>query len=56
MAKILFYTQYYAPETNAPSNRLSGFIKYLKKDNEIVVLTTFPNHPLGKIFPGYKNK
>jgi glycosyltransferase involved in cell wall biosynthesis len=54
--KILFYSQYFYPETNAPANRWTYFAEYLsKKGHEITVLTSFPNHPLGKIFKGYKN-
>ena len=54
--KILLYTQYFPPETNAPANRWGYFCEYLaNKGHEITVLTSFPNHPLRKIFPGYKN-
>ena len=55
--RILLYTQYFPPETNAPANRWGYFCEYLAKNgHEITVLTSFPNHPLRKIFPGYKNK
>jgi len=55
--RILLYTQYFPPETNAPANRWDYFAKYLKeKGHEITVLTSYPNHPLGKIFDGYKNR
>jgi len=55
--KILLYTQYFPPETNAPANRWDYFTRYLaNKGHQVVVLTTFPHHPLGKIFPGYKNR
>lgn len=55
--KILLYTQYFSPETNAPANRWDYFTNYLKeKGHEITVLTSYPNHPLRKIFPGYKNR
>jgi len=54
--KILLYTQYFPPETNAPANRWGYFCEYLaNKGHEITVLTSFPNHPLRKLFPGYKN-
>ena len=53
--KILLYTQYFPPETNAPANRWEYFCNYLtNKGHEVVVLTSFPNHPLRKLFPGYK--
>ena len=54
---ILVYTQYFPPETNAPANRWGYFAKYLaNKNHKITVLTSFPNHPLGRILDGYKNK
>lgn len=55
--RILLYTQYFPPETNAPANRWEYFCHYLvNQGHEVFVLTSFPNHPLRKIFPGYKNK
>ncbi|MGB9763358.1 MAG: glycosyltransferase family 4 protein, partial [Minisyncoccia bacterium] len=41
--RILLYTQYFPPETNAPANRWSYFCEYLaQKGYQIYVLTTFP--------------
>jgi len=55
--RILLYTQYFSPETNAPANRWDYFTNYLKnKGHEITVLTSYPNHPQRKIFQGYKNR
>ena len=54
---LLVYTQYFPPETNAPANRWGYFAKYLTNQNhKITVLTSFPNHPLGRILNGYKNQ
>jgi len=54
---LLIYTQYFPPETNAPANRWGYFAEYLaNKNNKITVLTSFPNHPLGRILTGYKNR
>ena len=54
---LLIYTQYFPPETNAPANRWGYFAKYLANQNhKITVLTSFPNHPLGRILNGYKNQ
>ena len=54
--KILIYSQYFYPETNAPANRLLDVAKYLSKKNEVTILTGFPNHPLGKMIGGYRMK
>jgi len=54
---ILIYTQYFLPETNAPANRWGYFAHYLaQQGHQVTVLTSFPNHPQGKIFPSYKNQ
>jgi len=56
--KILFLTHYFPPEVNAPANRTFEHCREWVKepDVDITVITNFPNHPDGKIFPGYKNK
>jgi len=54
--KILFVSQYYPPESNAPANRVSELAKeWARMGHEVTVLTTFPNHPEGKIYAGYRN-
>ncbi len=54
--KILIYSQYFHPETNAPANRLNDMARYLSEGNTVSVLTGFPNHPLGKMMGDYKMK
>jgi len=54
--KILIYTQYFYPERNAASNRVTDIAEYLGANHEINVLTGFPNHPLGKIIGDRKIK
>jgi len=54
--KILIYTQYFQPETNAAANRTSDIAEFLSKNNQVTVLTGFPNHPLGKKIGNYKIK
>lgn len=56
--KILFLTHYFPPEVNAPANRTFEHCRQWVKepDVDVTVITNFPNHPDGKIFPGYKNK
>jgi len=53
---ILFLTHYFPPEVNAPANRTFEHCREWTKNLKVIVLTNFPNHPDGKIFPGYKNK
>lgn len=53
---ILFLTHYFPPEVNAPANRTHEHAKEWTKTNNVTVITNFPNHPDGKIYPGYKNK
>jgi len=51
---VLFHTQYFAPETGAPSTRIAEMARCLhKRGTKVTVLTAMPNHPLGKIYPGY---
>jgi len=55
--KILYVTQYFYPEVGATTNRALANVKYLsKKGHDVTVLTEIPNHPIGKIFKGYKYK
>lgn len=55
--KILFLTDNFPPESNAPATRTyEHCIEWLKKGAEITVITCAPNYPKGKVFPGYKNK
>ncbi|MBO8093804.1 MAG: glycosyltransferase family 4 protein [Prosthecochloris sp.] len=55
--KILFITDNFPPEVNAPATRTYEHIKawQKEKDIEVVVLTCFPNFPHGKLYEGYKN-
>jgi hypothetical protein len=55
--KILFLTDNFPPEVNAPATRtLEHCREWVKKGAEITVLTCFPNYPTGKVYPGYKNQ
>ena len=55
--RILFLTDNFPPESNAPATRTyEHCIEWLKKGAEVTVITCAPNYPQGKIFPGYKNK
>jgi len=53
--RILVLTQYFPPETGAPSNRLSDLAARLAdRGHQVTVLTALPNYPQGVIFDGYR--
>ena len=56
--RILFITDNFPPEVNAPATRTYEHCKeWIKNKNvEITVLTCTPNFPHGKVYNGYKNK
>lgn len=54
---ILFLSHYYPPEVNAPATRTSEHCRHwVEKGHKVTVVTCVPNHPQGKIYPGFKNK
>jgi glycosyltransferase involved in cell wall biosynthesis len=54
---ILFLSHYFPPEVNAPASRTSEHCRQWVADGEdVTVITCVPNHPQGKIFPGYRNR
>lgn len=56
--KILFITDNFTPEVNAPATRTYEHCKeWIKdKDVKVTIITCNPNFPHGKIYDGYKNK
>ncbi len=53
--KILIVSQYYPPEVNAPANRVAGLARvWSDEGHQVSVLTGFPNHPEGRVYPGYR--
>lgn len=56
--KILFITDNFTPEVNAPATRTYEHVKeWIKdKDVEVTIITCVPNFPHGKVYDGYKNK
>jgi len=55
--KILFLTDNFPPEVNAPANRTYEHCReWIKKGAQVTVITCFPNFPVGKVYGGYKNK
>lgn len=55
--KILFFSQFYKPESIAPSFRATENSKLWKEmGHDVTVFTGYPNYPTGKIFDGYNPK
>ena len=54
--KILFLTDNFPPELNAPATRTYEHCKeWVKLGAEVTVITCFPNFPQGKVYEGHKN-
>jgi len=54
--KILFLTDNFPPETNAPASRTFEHARvWVSLGHEVTVITCAPNFPTGKVFDGYKN-
>lgn len=54
---ILVFCHYYPPEVNAPASRTSEHARvWVEEGHEVTVVTCAPNHPRGKIYPGYRNR
>ncbi len=55
--KILFITDNFPPEVNAPATRTYEHIKEWQKEGvEVTIVTCAPNFPHGKVYDGYKNR
>lgn len=55
--KLLFLTDNFPPEVNAPATRTYEHCReWVKNGIDVTVITCFPNFPEGKLFPGYRNK
>jgi len=55
--KLLFLTDNFPPEVNAPANRTYEHCKeWVKHGIEVTVITCAPNFPKGRVYEGYKNK
>lgn len=55
--RILFLTDNFPPEVNAPASRTFAHCKYwVKQGHQVTVITCAPNFPLGKVYEGYRNK
>jgi glycosyltransferase involved in cell wall biosynthesis len=55
--KILFLTDNFPPEVNAPANRTFEHCRqWVMMGADVTVITCFPNFPGGKIYEGYRHK
>lgn len=55
--RILFLSHYFPPEVNAPASRTFEHCRQWVKDgHQVTVITCVPNHPRGKVYPGYRNR
>ncbi len=55
--KILFITDNFPPETNAPATRTFEHCKeWIDKGAEVTIITCAPNFPHGSVYKGYKNR
>ena len=54
---ILFFTDNFWPESNAPAIRTHAHCKeWVRQGHRVTVLTCAPNFPRGQVFQGYKNR
>ncbi len=54
--KILFLSDNFPPEGNAPAARLHEHaIRWVRGGHDVTVITSAPNFPEGKLFAGYRN-
>lgn len=55
--KILFLTDNFPPEGNAPASRTyEHAVQWVRAGQDVTVITTAPNFPEGKVFAGYTNR
>lgn len=55
--KILFISDNFPPESNAPATRTFEHCRsWVEKGAEVTVVTCCPNFPKGEVYRGYKNK
>ncbi len=54
---ILFLTDNFPPEVNAPASRTFEHCReWVKAGHKVTVVTCAPNFPTGKVFDGYRNR
>ena len=54
--QILFLTDNFPPEVNAPASRTYEHCReWVRAGHRVTVITGVPNFPKGRVFPGYRN-
>ena len=54
---ILAISHHYPPEVNAPATRMSEHAReWVRAGHKVTIVTGAPNHPAGKVYPGYRNR
>ncbi len=54
---ILFLTDNFPPEVNAPASRTYEHCReWIRSGHRVTVVTCFPNFPTGKVYQGYRNR
>ena len=54
---ILFLTDNFPPEVNAPASRTFEHTReWVKAGHQVTVVTCAPNFPRGEVYPGYRNR
>ena len=54
---ILFLTDNFPPEVNAPASRTFEHCQeWVRAGHQVTVITGAPNFPQGKVYPGYRNR
>ena len=55
--RILFLTDNFPPEVNAPAGRTWEHCReWVKAGHQVTVITCAPNFPQGKVYSGYRNR
>lgn len=55
--RILFLTDNFPPEVNAPASRTFEHCReWVRAGHQVVVITCAPNFPKGRLFDGYRNR
>ena len=55
--RILFFSHYFPPESNAPAARTHAHCtRWAAAGHDVTVVTCVPHHPRGVAYPGYRNR